>query len=523
FSLNTASRRVNMDIGIPEFFKNKTVFLTGGSGFLGKVITEKLLRTTEVKRIYSLIRPKRGVPSEERASAWEEDQVSLSQTSKGAYISVSTAKVFEVLLQVQPKALQRVCPIAGDCLEPDLGISERDRKLLLSEVQVVIHGAATVRFNEALHVSLAINVRATRLMLQLVKQMSQLVSFVHISTAYSNCVVTNIEERFYPEHLKDGSDKILALAELLSSETIESMTSTLIGSFPNTYTYTKALAEDVIRRESDSLPLCIFRPSIVMPTFKDPLSGWLGNLYGPLAMVYGVARGIMRVLMLDPKVNVDIVPADYCGNMALACAWELGVSPKKKEPPIYALAPSKTNQITYSSFNDIMAKHHNKTPLTQMLWYPYILCIPPFLYPLAALFFHTIPGYFLDTLLRLAGRKPILAKVYKKIHKNIELVRLFTTTTFNFSMTNTDRLLKTLSERDTIVYDFNMHRLDWYLYLRICIDGIRLYIAKDPKTPESIAKGLKLKNRLKYLHYAFSLSLGTAGGYVIWTLAKFFF
>lgn len=27
-----------------EFFKNKTLFLTGGTGFLGKLIIEKLLR-----------------------------------------------------------------------------------------------------------------------------------------------------------------------------------------------------------------------------------------------------------------------------------------------------------------------------------------------------------------------------------------------------------------------------------------------------------------------------------------------
>jgi len=52
------------------------VFLTGATGFLGKVVIEKLLRTTEVKRIYVLIRPKRGVEIKDRIITWSKDAVS---------------------------------------------------------------------------------------------------------------------------------------------------------------------------------------------------------------------------------------------------------------------------------------------------------------------------------------------------------------------------------------------------------------------------------------------------------------
>jgi fatty acyl-CoA reductase len=45
-----------------EFYKDKTVFLTGATGFVGKVVLEKFFRSLpEVKRIYILVRPKRGV------------------------------------------------------------------------------------------------------------------------------------------------------------------------------------------------------------------------------------------------------------------------------------------------------------------------------------------------------------------------------------------------------------------------------------------------------------------------------
>ena len=47
---------------IKEFYKDKTIFLTGATGFLGKVILEKFFRSLpEVRRIYILVRPKSGI------------------------------------------------------------------------------------------------------------------------------------------------------------------------------------------------------------------------------------------------------------------------------------------------------------------------------------------------------------------------------------------------------------------------------------------------------------------------------
>jgi fatty acyl-CoA reductase len=47
---------------IREFYKGKTILLSGTTGFVGKVILEKILRSLAyVKRIYVMIRPKKTV------------------------------------------------------------------------------------------------------------------------------------------------------------------------------------------------------------------------------------------------------------------------------------------------------------------------------------------------------------------------------------------------------------------------------------------------------------------------------
>lgn len=65
-----------IDITIPEFFTGKTIFITGGSGFIGKVLIEKLLRSCpDLALIYVLMRPKKGKTQEERLQQLINDSV----------------------------------------------------------------------------------------------------------------------------------------------------------------------------------------------------------------------------------------------------------------------------------------------------------------------------------------------------------------------------------------------------------------------------------------------------------------
>jgi alcohol-forming fatty acyl-CoA reductase len=57
--------KVDSTSPIKDFLKDKTIFLTGGFGFIGKLLIEKLL-VCDVKKIYLLVRAKKGKSLVER-------------------------------------------------------------------------------------------------------------------------------------------------------------------------------------------------------------------------------------------------------------------------------------------------------------------------------------------------------------------------------------------------------------------------------------------------------------------------
>ena len=112
---------------IGQFYAGKTVFITGATGFMGKVesgkicsleynigfvqvLVEKLLRSTKVKKILVLIRPKKGL----------ETKVRLEE--------LMSAKIFDKIKESSPYATSRVEAISGDITEHNFGLSQDDEK-----------------------------------------------------------------------------------------------------------------------------------------------------------------------------------------------------------------------------------------------------------------------------------------------------------------------------------------------------------------------------------------------------------
>lgn len=110
--------------------------------------------------------------------------------------------MFSVLKKERPDSLKKCIVITGDVLETDLGILETDRSILRNEVDIIVHSAASTRFDDTIQYAVQMNTLGTKYMLDLAKeckklQVTLLLSvikalldvvfqlFIHISTAFA--------------------------------------------------------------------------------------------------------------------------------------------------------------------------------------------------------------------------------------------------------------------------------------------------------------------------------------------------
>ena len=119
------------------------------------------------------------------------------------------------------------------------------------------------------------NIEGTKSMLELARKMRKLEAFIHVSTAYAHCYQDKIEEKLYLQTHDFEAEQIIDLCskEPHAELNAPSRTKSIIGSHPNTYTFTKAIAEAMLGKASPDLPLVIVRPSIVAAAWQKPFPG----------------------------------------------------------------------------------------------------------------------------------------------------------------------------------------------------------------------------------------------------------
>lgn len=118
---------------INDFYRNQSVFITGGTGFVGKVLIEKLLyEFRDIGNIYVMLRPKCG------------------QLSSSRLKELLQCPVFDRIRANCPEQLAKVQVINGDTGFAGLGINPLDVRTLSEHVSIVFHSAATIRFDEPL-------------------------------------------------------------------------------------------------------------------------------------------------------------------------------------------------------------------------------------------------------------------------------------------------------------------------------------------------------------------------------------
>uniref|UniRef100_A0A8D8X928 Fatty acyl-CoA reductase n=1 Tax=Cacopsylla melanoneura TaxID=428564 RepID=A0A8D8X928_9HEMI len=222
---------------------------------------------------------------------------------------------------------------------------------------------------------------------------------------------------------------------------------------PNTYIFTKTISEDLVRRQSDHLPIVVVRPSIVMPTLAEPYSYYSNDKNSLLGLMGGAGIGLIRVGCVGPNIKVDLIPADVTVNCILAVGWHKATTPDS--PKIYNCVGHET-EVELKEFLDTNLHYlkEAKEAVDIVLWKTHSIRVQnTFLLFFLYYLLHILPGLFFSLAERYQNRKPMIMKIYRKFFFLEKTIRYFVSYDWSFTNDNTKSLLFKLNERDRELFE----------------------------------------------------------------------
>lgn len=62
------------------------------------------------------------------------------------------------------------------------------------------------------------------------------------------------------------------------------------------------------------------------PAFSEPMPGWVDNLNGPMGLLVGGGKGVIRSMLCHGEYNAEIIPVDFAINAIIIIASKIGSS-----------------------------------------------------------------------------------------------------------------------------------------------------------------------------------------------------
>ncbi|XP_054283877.1 fatty acyl-CoA reductase wat-like isoform X2 [Macrosteles quadrilineatus] len=310
--------------------------------------------------------------------------------------------------------------------------------------------------------------------------MLKLEAFVYVSTAYCNCDSPLVQEKV--SGCRISPENLMNLPNLLDENTLDEVTPVLLGSKPNSYIFTKCAAEVIIDKFKTSLPVAIFRPSIVLSSESEPFPGWIDNVSGPTGMAASLSAGLLHTTHFKYGAKVNLVPVDYTVNGIIALGYSVGsckwVSPG--EMPVVNFVSTADNTITWGKFGDLLNHYMWQYPSAKLHWYPFtVRAGHHWSYVGLRTLFHYFPAALVDWATARLGQPTKLTQFYRRLDKYAAVVVYFSTREFKFEEGNADRLWNSLDSTDQEMFPFNMAAMDWNVYLRSYVLGCRRFLLKE--------------------------------------------
>jgi len=276
---------------------SRYILLTGATGNIGARLVVELLKDDAIERIALLVRG-----ANDDYARWRAVQI-IEETAQGV---------------LPPDWQNRIVVLAGDITREQIGLSITDYDELIHRVTHIIHSAAVTSFVQSSPEALKNNYGGTVNVLTLARQcheLGRLESVGYVSTAYVN-----------------------SPGDTLIQENVLAQRS----HFFNSYELSKWEAERYVRSMMHTLPVMIFRPSIVL---GDAITGYTGgHNIANVPMKY-MCSGQACWLPGKADTSLNIVPTNYV--VASICHI---MRKKSNAGQTFHLVASRTNTITCQKF-----------------------------------------------------------------------------------------------------------------------------------------------------------------------------
>ncbi|XP_068496324.1 fatty acyl-CoA reductase 1-like isoform X2 [Phaseolus vulgaris] len=339
-----------------EFFKGKTILMTGTTGFLAKVFLEKILRTQpQIHKLYLLVRAQ---TSDLAAQRFQNEVI---HTDLFRVLRDQWGKDFDSFIS------KKIVVISGDVSLHNFGMEDEQLKIkMIEEINIFMNFAATTKFDERFDISMEVNTMGVLHVLNFAKHCPEIKIFVQISTAYVCGEIKDektimLEKPFeMGQTLKETSKLDITTEMNLLKKKIDELRSknatentikhalkdygierAKLYGWPNTYTFTKAMGEMQLVHHKENVPLIIIRPTMVTSTLKDPFPGWIEGLRTLDSIICSIGQGKITSFLGHPKTILDIIPAD----MVINCMMTTIVACSNQTPEnfIYHISSSLRN------------------------------------------------------------------------------------------------------------------------------------------------------------------------------------
>ncbi|KAF7105345.1 hypothetical protein CFC21_106165 [Triticum aestivum] len=335
--------------------RDRSILITGSTGFLGKMLVEKILRVQpDVGKLYLLVR------APDAASAEHRVLTKVVETTLFDVLRTKHGADFNSFIK------NKISPLPGDITKETCALRDSMVEQISKEIHVIVSVAATTSFYERYDVALASNTLGVAHVCDLAKKCANLKMLLHVSTAF----VAGEQEGLLVEKPFDvgkALKKDYNLDIQSSDDKIEKRKMKKLGlkrarhfGWPNVYSLTKSMGEMLLGTLERDLPVVIVRPSIISSTFQEPMPGWTEGTrtMDMLYVTYNDQK--LPCFIGERNVIVDVIPGDMVINalmVAMAIHWDTHGT-----QAIYHVTTGHRNPLHFSTFLESAYEYFRSNP-----------------------------------------------------------------------------------------------------------------------------------------------------------------